>query len=42
MSRYWSIKLMHVVYELNEEFYTLGMQEPTVLDGDAWWNLSFI
>jgi len=35
-------KIMHVVYELNEEFYLAGMQEPTVLDGDAWYNLSWI
>ena len=42
MPAYWVRKMMHVVYELNEEFYTLGMQTPMVYDGDAWWNLSFM
>lgn len=35
-------KYMHVVYELNEAFYTLGMDQPTCHNCDAWWNLSCI
>jgi hypothetical protein len=42
MPAYWVRKMMCVVYELDEEFYTLGMQEPSVYDGDAWWNLTYV
>lgn len=33
---------MHVVYELSEEFYIIGMQEPSVQHMDSFWNLSWI
>lgn len=35
-------KFLAVTYELNEEFYQIGMAQPTCHDCDAWWNLSFI
>lgn len=35
-------RFLHVVYELNDEFYQAGMDKSTCHDCDAWWNISWI
>lgn len=38
----FSRKMLSVIYELDEFFYNTGMTEPTLLDTDAWFNISWI
>ena len=36
------LRHMPIIYQLNDQFYEYGMNQPNIKDTDAWWNIGYI
>lgn len=33
---------MPIIYQFSNEFYEYGMDQPNILETDAWWNIGYV